>query len=50
MHPQSVSMDHVDDEELPDRFVNPDNYKMEATNEALNPPPPVINDNNISAY
>ena len=50
MHPESASVDHVHDEELPDRFVHPDNYEMEATNKALNPPPPVINDNNISAY
>ena len=48
---ESASMDHVPDEELPDRFLHPDNYEIEAGNEALNLPTPVHKDGNIiSAY
>ena len=44
-------VDQVCDEELPDRFVHPDIYEIEATNKAIKVPPPVhLNDNNISAY
>ena len=48
---QQNSVGHICDEELPDRFVHPDNYEIEVTNEALNPSSPVkLNNNNISVY
>ena len=51
MEQEFATVGQVPDEELPDRFVHPDYYKIEATNEDLNLPPPVnMNHNNISAY
>ena len=49
----SASVNPALDDELPDRFVHPDNYEIEATNKALHPPiPPPVHtvDINISAY